>query len=211
MGSPAGAGPPADETKKDWKDALKPPPKFTASLSTGRTIEEMYEHLDENVALLPGGVVGHVDAAFAHTMFQALKDVAQENAGRKDFGEEVHVEGQKVDPVKILTSFASFDMNYEFRYRSETPSGFDDLPKLDEGVGMFTKEFGSGPRCVLDPIGGLADFADGLKTLEITGLPSKYGLLVTFKNFHITPILKTMAAAPDDQDDTPVEPEPTDK
>merc|ERR1719277_1919403 len=65
----------------------------------------------------------------------------------------------------------------------------------DAVVSQFAQSFAQGPRSILDPIAGLADLADGVTRLEITGLPNQYGLIVTCTNVHITPILKTMIEA----------------
>jgi len=177
--------PESDEEKgqfdKEFVASLKPKPKFTASVSTGRSIKEMYEHLDENIALLPGGVAGHVDAAFAHTLFKAIEDEVG--------GGEFEKEGPNM--MQVLGAMASISEKLELRYRSGS-TGFDSLPKLDGLAMSLAMAMGRVPAAILEPTAGLADVADGLKTLEISGLPHNYGLLATFTNFHITPLLKTL-------------------
>lgn len=179
-----------DEAEKELASALKTPPKFTASLSTGRSIEDMFKHLEDNVAVLPGGIVGHIDAAFYHTLMTAAAE------GMDEAGMGGTVEGMA---PKLMSPIASYDMKYEFSYRPE--SGFDELPNFKAAVGMFSAQLASGPPGILEPIAGLADFADGLNSIELTGLPHNYRVLVTFKNCHITPILKNIIVPSDGEEE----------
>merc|ERR1740123_1108254 len=101
-------------------------------------------------------------------------------------------------------------MHYVFRYRAghETAEAFDVLPNLTEAVEAIAKNVAHIPDVILQPIKGLAGLADGVKTMEISGLPNKYGILATFTNFHIVPILKDMIDDIDAQTPAPMSAEP---
>jgi len=176
--------PPKEEKEEEKKmedafEGLKP--KFSASFTTGRSIEQMYKNADSNIAMLPHGVSGHVDATLSKALFEQLKKP------------DPFIPPNIAESAKMLSAMALADMKYEFRYRGDDAAkAFDGLPNIKEAVEVFSKNFASAPESILEPIHGLADLSDGVKSVEISGLPHKYGILVTFKNFHITPILKDM-------------------
>merc|ERR1712051_81585 len=181
--------PPPDEDETaamdDMSEALESPPKFTASLSTGRSFVEMYENAEDNIAMLPQGVSGHLDATFNPALLEAANDLDMPRSLRRKSREAL-------EGAKILEVFKLFEMSYVFRYRAgdDTVKAFDELPNLSEAVEMIAQNVAQIPKSILDPIKDLAGVADGVKSFEITGLPHKYGMLAEFKNFHILPILK---------------------
>merc|ERR1711920_390698 len=65
--------PEPEEAEKDMEEAMQVKPHSHAELQFGRTIDEMFEHIDENLATLPHGIKGQMTAAFAHTVFQAAE------------------------------------------------------------------------------------------------------------------------------------------
>jgi len=172
-------------------------PEFTASLSMGRTVAEMYENIKtDNIIMLPKGVKGHVDAALAHAMFTAAEEAAE--ARQSDQGK---------GNVQIMSALSSAKMTESFRYRAAADMG--DVPKLDQVVAMIAGALRGGgiPDPILHAAAGLADLADGLKSAEIVGLPNKYTVSLTCKNVHITPLLKDLIGdLPDETaDETPDE------
>merc|ERR1712051_983067 len=174
-------------TDEDMEKAFENPPKFTASISMGRTISEMHANIGDSCALLPNGVKGHVDAAFAHTMFAAAED-------------EMGMRRSELTPQFLMMSaMSSITVEHEFRYRAgdPPPAFFDSLPSLKEGLEAFAAGLTAPPphgmpKSILRPVKGLADLADGLKAAEIRGLPHKYEVLLTCKNVHVTPLLKDL-------------------
>merc|ERR1711920_71069 len=73
--------PEPEEAEKDMEEAMQVKPHSHAELQFGRTIDEMFEHIDENLATLPHGIKGQVSAAVAHTLFKAMAEM--EGSGAK--------------------------------------------------------------------------------------------------------------------------------
>jgi len=196
--------PPADEDESlamdEMSEDLESPPKFTASLTTGRSFVEMYEHAEDNIAMLPQGVSGHLDATFNPALLVVANDLQMPRSLQRKSHDAFD---STMRAAKILEVFKLFEMNYVFRYRAgdDTVKAFDELPNLSEAVEMIAKSVAQIPKSILDPIKDLADVADGVKSFEITGLPHKYGILAEFKNFHILPILKNIIDDIDAEED----------
>merc|ERR1712008_361855 len=135
---------------------LAAPPKFTASLSVGRTIADMYANKDDNILKVPNGVKGHVDAAFAHTIFKA----SEKAVGMKPKGP---------DPLKAMGAMSSVTIKQEYRYRALDEAfeeAFGWLPTLGQGVAQLAEQIlglaagmKNGDK-ILGLAAGLADVAD---------------------------------------------------
>jgi len=180
-----------EDVKEDMEGAFENPPKFTASVSFGRTVSEMHANIGDSCALLPNGVKGHVDAAFAHTMFKAAAD---------GFGMK---RGELTPQFLMMGAMSSIVVEHEFRYRAgdPPPAFFGALPSFKQGLEQFAEGLRSGPKRFNQPTAGLADFADGLKAAEMRGLPHKYEVLLTCKNVHVTPLLKDLIGDLNDVDE----------
>merc|ERR1719330_73883 len=169
-----------DGADAEMEEAMENPPKFTASLSFGRDIAQMHAHIGDAFALVPNGIKGHVDAAFAHGLLKAAED----EAGVSD--------DNLSDEFLMMKALTSIKASHEIRYRAgdPPPAIFSRMHSLKEEVESFAEDFASGPPVILKAIAKLPDFADGLKSVELRGLPHKFEVLFAFKNFHVTPLLK---------------------
>merc|ERR1711920_528053 len=148
----------------------------------GRTIDEMFEYIDENLATLPHGIKGQVSAAVAHTLFKAMAEM--EGSGAK-YG------GGNPSGLMMMSAMSTFETTTEFRYRAGTDA-FDQVPNLEDAAMMAGRVLSTGPESIIHPLHGLADLADGVKSIKISGLPNNFEVVATFTNVHVTPLLKKL-------------------
>merc|ERR1719469_871336 len=145
----------------------------------------MFENIDDNLAILPHGIKGHVTASFAHTLFKAVEDEMG--------GPPMGMGGPPIpNPMMLMGAMSNVNTVQEFRYRSggKALEAFDQLPSLGAGVKYFASEFAKGPETILAPMHGLADVADGVKSMTVSGLPNNFEIVMSFTNVHVTPLLK---------------------
>merc|ERR1712241_1516443 len=171
--------PEPEEAATDMEEAMQVKPHFHAELQFGRTIDEMFEHIDENLATLPRGIKGKLTAAFAHTLFKAAE---AEMGGPGDGGPSA---------LMLMGGMANVDTTQELRYRSGTDA-FDQLPTLEVAALYAAMMLKSLPEEITEPMHGLADLADGVKSMELSGLPNNFEVVLTFTNVHVTPLMKKL-------------------
>lgn len=102
--------------------------------------------------------------------------------------------GPPLDIPKMLSAITLFKQVNEIRYRSidEIADAAKGLPSFDELVDKARNMVGGAPPPVLKRVHGLSESADGLDSVEVTGFPKNYKLKVTFTNFHLTPVFKSL-------------------
>jgi len=184
--------PEPEEAAKDMEEAMQVKPHFHAELQFGRTIDEMFEHIDENLATLPHGIKGQLTAAVAHTLFKALAEME----GPGDGGPSA---------LMMMGAMSKVETTHEFRYRSGTDA-FDQLPTLEMAAMGAAWTLASGPESIIHPMHGLADLADGVKSMKISGLPNNFEVVMTFTNVHVTPLIKKLIGDIDaDRESDPVD------
>lgn len=168
-------------------ESMQEPPDLTATLTFGRTIKEMYDNADDNIAKLTRGVKLNIDAVFAHSMLTGLKDAAK-------------AEGVDVPPVmgldeaKVMAALSSESYKAEIRYKPDGErfeAAFGHLPNLHQAVQHASAHL----KTLLQPaetlaISGLSEFADGVSSIEYRGLPHGNVLRAEIQHFHPTLLLK---------------------
>lgn len=168
-------------------ESMQEPPDLTATLTFGRTIKEMYDNADDNIAKLTRGVKLNIDAVFAHSMLTGLQDAAK-------------AEGVALPPVmgideaKIMAALSSESYKAEIRYKPDGErfeAAFGHLPNLHQAVQRASAKL----KALLQPaetlaISGLAEFADGVSSIEYRGLPHGNVLRAEIQHFHPTLLLK---------------------
>jgi len=189
-----------EDAAEEMDGALEVKPHFHAELNFGRTIHEMFENIDDNLAILPHGIKGHVTASFAHTLFKAVED--EMGGPPMGMGGPPSPRGLQgggrgppiPDPMMLMGAMSNVNTVQEFRYRSggKALEAFDQLPSLGAGVKYFASEFAKGPETILAPMHGLADLADGVKSMTVSGLPNNFEIVMSFTNVHVTPLIKEM-------------------
>jgi len=187
-----------EDAAEEMDGALEVKPHFHAELNFGRTIQSMFENIDDNLAILPHGIKGHVTASFAHTLFKAVED--EMGGPPMGMGGPPSPRGLQgggrgppiPDPMMLMGAMSNVNTVQEFRYRSggKALEAFDQLPSLGAGVKYFASEFAKGPETILAPMHGLADLADGVKSMTVSGLPNNFEIVMSFTNVHVTPLLK---------------------
>merc|ERR1711992_82157 len=95
--------PEPEEAATDMEEAMKVKPHFHAELQFGRTIDEMFEHIDENLATLPHGIKGQLTAAVAHTLFKAMAEMEGPSDGPS--------------PLMMMSAMSKVETTQDFRYR----------------------------------------------------------------------------------------------
>jgi len=171
-----------DKETDDMEDAFdEMSPKLTASLCFGRTIEEMYANkATDNVIELPKGVEAKIGAKFASLLFQAAGDSAPPPVANM---------------MTMMKGVASFKGREEILYQNkdELQDAFGSVPTLEEEITQMQRMVQHGPKELTQHLQGLHDLCDGVERMQATGLPLKYELDVTFKNFHPSAVLASMA------------------
>merc|ERR1712151_1136477 len=175
--------PPEEGVEQDMEEAFTgEKPTFTASLWTGRTFPEMYEASADNILTLPQGMKGHVDMAFSSKVFDGLELVLPR--------ELWHMR----DVLKAIAAVSKLTVVNEIRYRSpeELADATKELPPFDAILEFGRQSAAAMPDNVRNAMKKLSKYADGLDTVELTGLPNNYMVNVKFTNFHLTPVLKSI-------------------
>lgn len=170
-----------EDELKDGLGQIKP--KFTASLCFGRTIEEMYDNKAENLVELPNGVEAKLGSEFSSLLFQALSD---------SLPRYQHEERMMLGMMKGI---AKFKTRQEILYHepSELGDAFRAVPSLKHELEMMQMEIQHGPPAITKHFRGFHELCDGVGGIQVTGLPAKYELDVTFTNFHPSAVLASMA------------------
>merc|ERR1740123_2547790 len=110
---------------------------------------------------------------------------------------------QGFDPLTVMGAFSKLRFVHEVRYRTieEVANAAQGLPPFDAVLDGGRGAVAMMPPDLLNAMKELSTFADGLDTVELTGLPKNYVINVKFTNFHLTPVLKSLideAAPPED-------------
>lgn len=174
----------SDETMEDSFSAMKP--KLTASFCFGRTIEEMYaKKTTDNMVVIPNGVEAKIGAKFSSLLFQALAQAAPQDGsiGAPEIG--------------ILKGIAKIKTRQEILYQEpkELQDAFGPIPTLANQLKMVQQQVKQAPTELTKHLPGLHELCDGVKRFQVTGLPMKYELDVTFTNFHPSAVLASMSQA----------------
>jgi len=173
-------GPSESQSDKDMAAAFKEhDPRFLAELNFGRTIEDMYDNINDNVAVMPKGLSVKVSTAFATTLFTAMAD----SMPRSD----------RV-AMKMMKGIAKLKSRSEILYKTPADLGnaFEDIPTFANELSSFKKGFQDGPKEVVKPMKGLQDVSAGIADIVVTGLPAGAELLVEFTNFHPSKVLNSL-------------------
>jgi len=173
-------GPDESQSDKDMAAAFKEhDPRFVAELNFGRTIEDMYDNINTNVAVLPQGLHVKIGTGFASTLFTAMAESMPPSA-RAD--------------MKVMMGLAKLKERTEILYKTPADIGdaFEDIPTLANELSSFKKGFQDGPPQLVKPMKGLQKVCAGIAGIVINGLPMGAELLVEFTNFHPSKVLNSL-------------------
>lgn len=171
-----------DLREKDVKESINANTQFNATFLVGRSIAEMYEHKHTSVALLPKGIKASMHMQVAATIFNVITEGADETPPEVQMG------------MAVVQNLARYNMRQELFYKSEDTlegGAFSNFPSLGEGIHQFAQMFfGQMPSKVRESLTGLDTVADGVKTVEVLGLPDKWEVIATCTNVHLAPLIK---------------------
>merc|ERR1712029_1027675 len=96
---------------------------------------------------------------------------------------------------KVEHSIVQSDYNAKVYYDSSIyPANSDDGDAMqhDPFARHLRRDVAQIPPEIKDSLEGLNDLADGVKSVEILGLPGKMELMAKFTNFHIAPLINDL-------------------
>jgi len=181
------------------------PPKFVLNVATSRSLQDMIAHKEESVWAVHGGVDISVDAEFARKAIDAAERIGAEDLEKEPFMPETQAEKEFEIPLDWL---ASIGMTTKLTYRPEKLTGtgmtFEDVMRM---CAMMLQDL---PKPVKDAVKKLPDSADGLKFVNILGLPDKREITMELHNFHFIPFLAATIEFGDEggDDEEPADDEP---
>jgi len=169
----------------DWKLAKafrQHHPMFLAELSFGRTIQDMYNNANSNVATLAQGVKLKVGTAFASAVFVAIGWEATTPLDRFI--------------LKILNGVSKLKSRQELLYKHAEDLGaaFDGLPSFASQLEQLKQAILRGPRKITKHLKNLDKLSAGIVGVVVSGLPQQWEVVMEFKNFHPTKILSSILA-----------------
>merc|ERR1712113_299232 len=86
-------------------------------------------------------------------------------------------------------SKATHDMQILYRSEEDLGGAFDHIPSLNDLDRALASFWEGAPCSVTEPLMGLEEFIDGVRSVEVMGLPGGFEIVAKFTNFHILPML----------------------
>lgn len=152
-------------------------PDIRASVSFGRTLEDMLANEDESIGVVHGG----------------LKVSARVGVGKNllELGAKAGARGgEMAQGAEALGVLASFQSRNTIKYRKDHLAQAMPVP-----LGALVMGAHSIPFKILEPLKKLHQHADGLKSIEIRGLPGKEELVIEFTEFKASAALAKAVAS----------------
>jgi len=165
-------------------------PKLSLEVAFGRTIRQMYEHKNSNIAALPGGVSFKGSVTIANLMFQ-------EWLTHLPLPRRVGNFAQKGTP--FLKAISKITVTEEVRYnKAELENGpWSHLPSLGEAIDELSRQLKQAlPPKIMTLLTGLQDNADGFESIKLTGLQHNYQIVADFTHFHPSHLIASLLSSP---------------
>lgn len=172
-------GPAQEDEQDDLAAAIKAhDPRLLAEVNFGRTLTEMLDNKNDNIAVIAQGIHLKIGTAFASTAFDVL-------------GEMVPGMGPY---SKILKGLSSVSSREDIIYKNDKDLGdsFGKIPSLSES-GEFQdlkNTVKHAPKDITEPLAELVKSSAGLAGITVSGLPSKYELVVSLKGVRVGKLVK---------------------
>jgi len=166
---------PAEE-EAELKEALKAhQPRFSANVSFGHTLGEMYADGDSTIVAQVNGFHAVLSTAFANTLFSLMCPPHEGAACQLLAGISRYSSSQKI----FYTSKDAVDTQMFPSFQGAvTDTGF----KLRQNI----------PPAVLEPLKGIGSLSQGIKSIVAEGLPYDWQVKLTFRHFHPYLVLSAM-------------------
>jgi len=180
-----------DEEEKDLEEGIEDvKPSLKASLFLARTLQDMVDNKQDNVAIVDGGMKIHASAHLAMKLMKAGELMAEAEMGASE----------AADTFGDMSFIKSVATNIAVKYRPDQAP--IEMPRFGDVLDMLSAAVQQGvPFSILKPLGDLHENADGVKSMYLRGLPDNWELEATFTEFHITPLLSTIIG---DVEETPI-------
>lgn len=166
-------------------------PKLSLEVAFGRTIRQMYEHKNSNIAALLGGVSFKGSVTIANLMFKEwLTHLPLPH----------HLGNLAADKgTPFLKAISKITVTEEVRYnKAELENGpWSHLPSLGEAIDELSQQLKQVlPPKIMTLLTGLQDNADGFESIKLTGLENNYQIVADFTHFHPSHLIASLLSSP---------------
>jgi len=176
-----------DEMVEDGLKAIKP--EFKASMSFGNTLSGIFDASDEECPLtMFGGVKMHMEDRLAKKFISGAEAAMKESEG----GSPKECPMDMI--MKAAEAFSSVSEAFTVKYRkTEVQEAWGNMKLPNKGalMGAIVDALEGVPAEVREHIQGLKDRTKGLKTIELSGLPDKWEVVVSFKHVKVAKMLNS--------------------
>jgi len=165
-----------DEEEGEITEVFQKHPELNANFKFGRDLDTMYENMKDNVVVGWSGLHFAVDMKFKGILIDALKDSMRNPYESQEAQEE---------QARWLEAFTLFAGKLEFRYKKVDELGdmFDKLPPCSLFYDQMMEGASTMPDDVKPLFKNIKASINGLKKVEIRGLPEKMKISIGFTNF----------------------------
>lgn len=172
-----------DLVRKDDMDKMDddstPHPEIAASITFGRDLDSLYSHLDSNIAEVWNGIHLKCDMKFKGLILKVIE-------GMLPFHPEVGGE----DALSWGLGLHSLAGKVEIRYKKEDELGdaLDTLPTMEDAFALLKHI----AKPLAEPLKGLKGSINGVKSIEIRGLPQSLKIRWDFDHFKPAKLMNRM-------------------
>jgi len=171
-----------DQGQEDLQKAFKEQtPVVVGEIDFGRTIDEMWEKKETNLAELPDGIQTKDSVTFASTLWQAAEEMSDTDMP------QLQTPPGAPRPQSILEEMPGLKelkSRNDFAYLPGGAGLFRSLPTMKNGVQMLKMQVNGMPPFLSTPLKDLPKSCDGMAGAETVGLPSGLEAVLKFENFH---------------------------
>jgi len=165
-----------DPPAASMTEVFEKQPQFSASFKFGRDLDTMYENMKDNVVVGWSGLHFTVDAKFKGLVIDMLKDAIRNPYESQEAQEE---------QARWLEAFTLFAGKLELRYKKVEELGdlFANVPPCSLLYDDMTQAASTMPDDVKPLLKEIKASINGLKKVEIRGLPEHNKIEIDFANF----------------------------
>jgi len=191
----------SESTDKEVVEALKKmKPEFKASISFGKKLSEIFDGSDEDCPVtMFGGVRAHIETTLAKKFIHGMEAAYKET-------EQTPPEESELDHVmSAMQVLSSVTESFTAVYRKEELNeacGRMEVPNRGMLMNIMAMELeGKMDADVRGAIKKLKDHTNGLKTIELRGLPEKWEVVMSFEHFRVAKMLSSFVDKMQERED----------
>jgi len=166
------------KAEEELEEGLGASPSFDATFSFGRDLGEIYENLDDGPLVMFNGIKGELHTSVAKKILAGVMEASKEEG----------IDMTKTMP--ILEAFSAAAEDFTIKYRKE------ELAAATSHMAPRIPDFPRLPESINVPLRKLHTLADGVEKVTLQGLPDRWEVDLTMKNFKLTPLLTHVIAPP---------------